>query len=247
MRWMKHMTATWDDEKVADLVGKGGMEGLARYGLLWRVREIVAGQIGAQDSAASVQYTVTRWSTLLSLRGSLVFSTLSTLGVTGLATVERDGARIRVTIPNLLKYRDEYSRKSGHRPDNVTPRTDLEGDTDIEGDTDTKPLARTRSKKPARVVPENERAGTLPLNDGTEYHISKAQINEWRELYPAVAVQQQCRNMKGWLMANPTKRKTSRGIVNFITNWLKREQDRAGSSGSQTNPGASAVPAGAAR
>jgi hypothetical protein len=29
-----------------------------------------------------------------------------------------------VTIPNLLKYRDDYSRKSGHAPENIPPRTE---------------------------------------------------------------------------------------------------------------------------
>lgn len=32
--------------------------------------------------------------------------------------------------------------------------------------------------------------------------------------------------MKGWLNANPTKRKTKRGIKRFINSWLSREQDK---------------------
>ena len=34
--------------------------------------------------------------------------------------------------------------------------------------------------------------------------------------------------MKGWCDSNSTKRKTSRGIKRFITNWLAREQDKGG-------------------
>ena len=32
--------------------------------------------------------------------------------------------------------------------------------------------------------------------------------------------------MRGWLMANPDRRKTKRGISRFINNWLSREQDK---------------------
>ena len=34
--------------------------------------------------------------------------------------------------------------------------------------------------------------------------------------------------MKGWLDANPTKRKTSRGIKRFVNSWLAKEQDKGG-------------------
>ena len=69
----------------------------------------------------------------------------------------------------------------------------------------------------------------LPLNDGTDYQVSQEQFHEWESLYPAVDVMQQLRNMRGWLIGTPTKRKTKRGIVRFITGWLSREQDRGGS------------------
>lgn len=35
--------------------------------------------------------------------------------------------------------------------------------------------------------------------------------------------------MEAWADANPTRRKTRNGVVRFITNWLKREQDKGGS------------------
>lgn len=67
---------------------------------------------------------------------------------------------------------------------------------------------------------------TLILNDKSEYPITQSQIDEWKDLYPAVDVLQQLKNMKGWLIANPTKRKTRRGILRFINSWLAREQDK---------------------
>lgn len=69
---------------------------------------------------------------------------------------------------------------------------------------------------------------SLPLNDGTEYPVTQEQCQEWAGLYPAVDVIQQLRNMRGWLIGNPGKRKTQRGVLRFVTNWLAREQDRGG-------------------
>lgn len=68
----------------------------------------------------------------------------------------------------------------------------------------------------------------LPLNDNTEYGVTEAEVQAWKDLYPAVDVLQQLRNMKGWLLSNSAKRKTRRGITRFITNWLSKEQDRGG-------------------
>ena len=68
---------------------------------------------------------------------------------------------------------------------------------------------------------------TLPLNDKSEYPISAGAVREWAELYPAVDVIQQLRHMRGWLIANPKRRKTQAGIMRFITSWLSREQDNS--------------------
>ena len=87
---------------------------------------------------------------------------------------------------------------------------------------------------PKKVGAEPQAASTpppvifLPLNDGTEYPVSREQCHEWAGLYPAVDVIQQLRQMRAWLIANPRRRKTARGINGFIVNWLSREQDKPG-------------------
>lgn len=66
----------------------------------------------------------------------------------------------------------------------------------------------------------------LTLNDKSLYDVTKNDFNEYEELYPNVDIMQELRKMKGWLNANPTKRKTKRGIKRFINSWLSREQDK---------------------
>ena len=67
----------------------------------------------------------------------------------------------------------------------------------------------------------------LPLNDGTEYGVPIKDVEEWKELYPAVDVEQELRNMRGWILAEKTRRKTKRGINRFINSWLSKAQDKS--------------------
>ena len=66
----------------------------------------------------------------------------------------------------------------------------------------------------------------LPLNDNTEFEIYEEDVLLWQETYPAVDVRQELKEMKAWCAANPTLRKTRRGIKRFIVTWLSKEQDR---------------------
>ena len=67
----------------------------------------------------------------------------------------------------------------------------------------------------------------LELNDGTKHPVSIDDVKHWKELYPAVDVEQELRSMVGWTEANPQKRKTKRGITSFIVRWLAKEQGKA--------------------
>ena len=62
------------------------------------------------------------------------------------------------------------------------------------------------------------------LLDKSFYEIPLEKLNFWKESYPAVDVEQEIRSMAAWADANPTKRKTRRGIEKFINGWLIRSQ-----------------------
>lgn len=66
---------------------------------------------------------------------------------------------------------------------------------------------------------------TFPLKSGFR-DITQDEVNEWIKLYPKVNVMQELNNMKGWLDANPSKRKTKTGIKRFVNGWLSRAQER---------------------
>ena len=96
--------------------------------------------------------------------------------------------------------------------------------------------SNTKSESNTDICSELQEAAeppiiTLLLNTGEEYPVTQRHVNVWMQLYPAVDIIQCLRNMKGWLMSNPAKRKTSRGIARFITTWLQKEQDKGGTPG----------------
>ena len=68
----------------------------------------------------------------------------------------------------------------------------------------------------------------LELNDKSLFPIFDDDLDKWRDLYPAVNVEQELRNMVGWIDGNPTRRKTKSGIKKFINSWLSKEQDQGG-------------------
>lgn len=84
---------------------------------------------------------------------------------------------------------------------------------------------REDSATPQSVEPP---ALTLTLVDKSEHPITDAMVAEWTEAYPGVNVMQQLREMRQWCTANPTNRKTARGINAFVIRWLGKEQDKSG-------------------
>ncbi len=83
------------------------------------------------------------------------------------------------------------------------------------------------------ICPEPETVSGLsgikiPLNDKSFYDVPLEKIAFWKETYPAVDIEQELKKMVAWSDANPTKRKTRRGIGRFVNSWLSKEQDRGG-------------------
>ena len=61
----------------------------------------------------------------------------------------------------------------------------------------------------------------LPIQGG-EYEISDRFISELKKAYPDLDIEGEINKMRVWLIANPSKMKTKRGITRFINSWLSR-------------------------
>lgn len=98
-------------------------------------------------------------------------------------------------------------------------------DIDIDIDKDIDKSINTFCPEPLQA-PDRKPVICLILNDNTEYPIYQEDVEKWKTLYPAVDIVQELNKMYGWIDANPTRRKTKRGIKRFINNWLSKEQDK---------------------
>jgi hypothetical protein len=61
MKWMKHPTDLRDDEDIAEMIARLGMEG---YGFYWAIKEIVARKMDGGDKCEAT-YPLREWARLL--------------------------------------------------------------------------------------------------------------------------------------------------------------------------------------
>lgn len=85
------------------------------------------------------------------------------------------------------------------------------------------------SPEPAKAAPvaSSPTSFELPCVSGEPYPVTEADVAEWREAFPAVDIRQQLAAMRSWLVANPTRRKTRKGMRRFAVSWLDRQQNAA--------------------
>ena len=160
MKWFKHMADSADDEKLAKLIGQHGMEG---YGLWWLMLEVVAKQMPKDGTKCDVTYPLSYWMRLTGIYHHSHFkkilqslSNLDLILVQCPANVELiSGLSQRdvftISVPNLLKFRDEYSKKSGQKKESVGPKKEKQN-TDT--DTDIKPTTTTRAQEQLIIAVE---------------------------------------------------------------------------------------------
>lgn len=64
------------------------------------------------------------------------------------------------------------------------------------------------------------------LKDGSTYILGVKKIEEYMATYPSVNVLQSLREARQWLIDNPRRRKTSRGMGRFFNNWLNNHNKK---------------------
>lgn len=132
--------------------------------------------------------------------------------------------RNKVAFKSISTSRNR--NKTSHNRDETPENPQSKGEESKEKDSigeDSKGDCPPGGGAPPRVIVQK-----LILNDKSEYPIFEDHVTQWAELYPGVDILQELRKMRGWLEANPAKRKTKRGIMRFINGWLAKEQDRGG-------------------
>ena len=140
MRWFKHVCQTRSDEKIAKFFDKCGWEG---YGVYWGILEIISSLMCKENGwKTEVTYPLSRWVSMLSLHRTKLSKYILCAEQQGLLVINYSGDTLSVNCPNLLKYKDEYTKKSRHCRDIVgilsgqTPRQDTDTETETETETE---------------------------------------------------------------------------------------------------------------
>lgn len=60
--------------------------------------------------------------------------------------------------------------------------------------------------------------------DGPDWELSEEQLATFCETYPTLNVVRECQKASLWLMVNPSRRKTAKGMPRFLVNWLNRAE-----------------------
>jgi hypothetical protein len=66
----------------------------------------------------------------------------------------------------------------------------------------------------------------FPILGGKEWGLEDWRDTEWKVAFPGVNVANEYAKATAWLNANPTKKKTPRGMPAFLFRWLERNQNR---------------------
>jgi len=92
------------------------------------------------------------------------------------------------------------------------------------------PLARG-SKPPSRQDDSKILMTFETVGTPKQWHFRQSLMDPFQEAYPNVDVLAELAKAKAWLVANPTKRKTARGMPAFLNRWLSRSVDSGRGSG----------------
>ncbi|MGZ8184412.1 MAG: hypothetical protein ACXWT1_20910 [Methylobacter sp.] len=155
MKWFKHQSTARNDERIARLEDKCGLEG---YGFYFKMLEIVAEVIDSTDRCA-VTYSISRWGRQTNISTKKFLFLAQCCSDVGLMLAQRSGDDMLVKIPNLLKFRDNHTKNL-----QAASKQDTEEDTykkDIEKNRDKKNGGSTELPPPE----EKKRAAKKEYSD----------------------------------------------------------------------------------
>ena len=115
MKWFKHDTDADESEGLDVLIEEFGLEG---YGRWFRLLETIGKKMERGSDRCHVTYTETKWCEILKVKRKKLGCFLVVIQKQLKTNVERNGNKLRIECPNLLKKRDEYSERSRYYRDN---------------------------------------------------------------------------------------------------------------------------------
>lgn len=120
MKWFKHISTTYQDEKIAKVIEVLGIEG---YGFWWRMLEVVAEKM--EKNETEITYPIKYFANIFGFSEKKfekflkIFQSFEIFCVNFEKKQENFSKKsqvyVTVNIPNLLKYRDEYTERKNKK------------------------------------------------------------------------------------------------------------------------------------
>ena len=162
MRWFKHLTSAHSDKALAKVSEDHGPVG---PGIYWGLVEHIAGPMEAGKMIPMASHSIAKWASILDTSSRTFTKICKSLQTESLIFCESSSDRLTISVPNILKYKDEYSKKSGQTPEpiradreQIESRTETDTEPSPTGDvlalTAPEPKQRVRKPKP-EAIPES--------------------------------------------------------------------------------------------
>jgi hypothetical protein len=173
------MSMAHADKALSSLTEEFGSEA---YGIYWLIIEEIAGPMEPGKMIPAATHSLARWASICHSsprRLSAIFERMSASGLVSLVSRETPGTYrshipqkiITISAPNILKYRDEYSKKSGQTPDRLRTSsgsrdrgradTDAEAEERSHSDVEDSPTAMADSLPRVSLAPDDGLYGLL--------------------------------------------------------------------------------------
>jgi len=114
LRWFKHMATSSSDERLSEMKDIFGLEGI---GFWWTLLEVIALQMDGKNQRYEAAYSLSVWARKVGCHHHKVSVFFKKFESVGLIDMSYDGSngvgKLIIGVPNLIKYRDEYSGKKG--------------------------------------------------------------------------------------------------------------------------------------
>ena len=131
------------------------------------------------------------------------------------------GNSVPYSVPNSVTYSSTVLSSVLESP---TPRP-------IQDQDQAKPIQEEESCETVPTVSQPAPAKSVVVfpcqGKQKEWHLLVEHIADWKATYPGLDIEAECRKARAWVMANPEKRKTAKGMPRFLLRWFNRTVDNA--------------------
>ncbi|MDT8419362.1 MAG: hypothetical protein RQ754_02935 [Desulfuromonadales bacterium] len=206
MRWFKHIATTHQAEDGAAIIDTMGAEG---YGVWWIILEVIASQMDSTDKC-SANYSAKKWGSFCGFSAKRFQKFAEKLAEFSSISVKETGEFLEIECPNLLKYRDEYSKKSGQAPEKVR--------TKIQRQKQKQKQSTEKNKNLSSGKPADEYFGLESVTD--------QDLKDWKTLFPDVNIHSVIKKAVTYRDQHPDRREEDLKIRDWLVKAFQKEQDK---------------------